>query len=267
MWERKTLKEKAKRSFKANYWLVVLVALILAMLSGGGSAGGSSYTGNEEATKIESVLDQKFGASQISEAKQNAEDNVSAIEEEYNKMSEEDKESFGVAMGVAAVAIGIIVIIIALISMAFGVFVFNPLLVGCRKFFTKNLNEKAKLKEVVSAFDKNYKNGVKIMFLKDLYTFLWTLLFVIPGVIKTYEYRMVPYLVAMNPEISAEEAFARSKEMMNGNKWRAFILDLSFIGWDILNLCTLGILGIFFVNPYRYQTEAALFEALYVAQN
>ena len=100
------------------------------------------------------------------------------------------------------------------------------------------------------------------MFFRDLYTFLWMLLFIIPGIIKSYEYQMIPYILAENPEISRNEAFQLSKDMMYGNKWKSFVLDLSFLGWEILNICTFGILGIFYVNAYEDQTEAALYETI-----
>ena len=83
-----------------------------------------------------------------------------------------------------------------------------------------------------------------------------------PGIIKAYEYRMIPYILAENPDIDTKEAFARSKEMMTGNKWDAFVLDLSFLGWILLSVCTCGILAIFWVNPYMYMTDAELYVAL-----
>ena len=73
---------------------------------------------------------------------------------------------------------------------------------------------------------------------------------------------MIPYLLAENPQMTKEQAFAESKQMMQGQKWRAFVLDLSFIGWDILSGMTLGILGIFYVQPYIEATHAALYERL-----
>ena len=73
---------------------------------------------------------------------------------------------------------------------------------------------------------------------------------------------MIPYLLADHPEMSREEAFARSKELMKGQKWNAFVLDLSFLGWEILSALTLMILGIFYVAPYRNMTNAALYEKL-----
>ena len=73
---------------------------------------------------------------------------------------------------------------------------------------------------------------------------------------------MVPYILAENPDMSREEVFALSKQMMKGNKWDAFVLDLSFILWDILGACTLGILHIFYIEPYKRLTDAGLYQAL-----
>ena len=80
--------------------------------------------------------------------------------------------------------------------------------------------------------------------------------------IKGYEYAMVPYLLLDHPEMSRQEIFAESKRLMMGNKWDAFVLDLSFIGWHLLGACTFGILTFLYVNPYRYYTEAELYHVL-----
>ena len=100
------------------------------------------------------------------------------------------------------------------------------------------------------------------MFLRNLYTALWLLVFIIPGVIKAYEYRMIPYILSDCPDISRQEAFRISKEMMMGNKMNAFVLDLSFFGWIILTVITCGIAGVFYVNPYIAATDAELFIAI-----
>ena len=73
---------------------------------------------------------------------------------------------------------------------------------------------------------------------------------------------MMPYILAEDPDMPTKEVFAMSREMMRGQKWKAFVLDLSFLGWGILSLLTLGIVGIFYVNPYRNMTNAALYERL-----
>ena len=76
-----------------------------------------------------------------------------------------------------------------------------------------------------------------------------------PGIIKSYAYRMVPYILADNPKMDAMEAIALSRKMMDGQKWNTFVLDLSFLGWYLLGILALGI-GTLFVHPYKFSTDA-----------
>ena len=92
-----------------------------------------------------------------------------------------------------------------------------------------------------------------------LFIVLWSLLFVIPGIVKMYAYRMTPYILARHPEVAATEALELSKRMTRGNKLKLFVLDLSFIGWVILSGLTLGIVGIFWAFPYMQTTYAGFF--------
>lgn len=276
MWTRRELKEKGKFAFKQNYWKAVLVAILFTLVAGGmGSAGGSSFgsgvsDGMQSANSVyeaesDDVLD---GVDDYYEGEDLEDDEATPEEwmqgivngeiEDPAKFSQTDIIAIAVA-GVVMVVIGLIIVALVLVI---DVFVANPLEVGIRRFFTQNLNQPAGVKEITYAFDKNYKKIAKTMFYRDLYTFLWSLLFIIPGVVKAYEYRMIPYLLAENPEMSKEEAFAISKQMMSGQKWRTFVLDLSFFGWIILSGLTCGILSIFYVNPYMFSTQAALYEAL-----
>lgn len=91
-----------------------------------------------------------------------------------------------------------------------------------------------------------------------LKTFLWGLLFVIPGIIASYRYAMAPYLMAENPQLGINEAIKMSSYMMKGNKGKLFCLHLSFLGWAILCALTLGI-GYIFLCPYMLSTESAFF--------
>ena len=159
-------------------------------------------------------------------------------------------------------AVFIISLIISVFALAFRYLLLTPFEYGCRKFFRKNLDEPAKLSNIVYAFDSNYKNIVKTAFLRDLFIWLWSLLFVIPGIIKAYEYRLVPYIFAENPDMKYSDILAESSKLMKGNKWKTFVLDLSFIGWELLSLCTCGLLSVFYVDPYKLQTDAALYEAI-----
>ena len=169
---------------------------------------------------------------------------------------------------VGGLVAGVIIfsIIISLISLVIGfvikAFAINPIILGGKSFFLKAYDRPADLKNLGNGFKIAYMSNVKTLFFKDLYTFLWSLLFVIPGIIKAYEYRMMPFLIAENPDMTTQEAFAKSKEMMMGNKWDAFVYDLSFLGWFILNALTCGVLGLFYVNPYYYAADANLYRAI-----
>ncbi|MBR1861102.1 MAG: DUF975 family protein [Lachnospiraceae bacterium] len=167
----------------------------------------------------------------------------------------------GVAIAIAIV-VGVIALIVGVFSIALDLFVFKPIEYGCRKFFKEAHSGNPRLSLIFSGFTDGYMNIVKVLFFRDLFIFLWSLLFIIPGIVKSYEYRMVPYLLSENPKMSKDEATKLSSRMMKGNKWKAFVLDLSFIGWHILSALTMDILGIFYVKPYQQATNAALYLAL-----
>ena len=94
-----------------------------------------------------------------------------------------------------------------------------------------------------------------------IYKDLWNLT-IIGGLIKKYSYRLVPYIVAENPRLKANDAITLSRQLMDGYKWKAFLLDFSFVGWEILNLLTFGILGILFLNPYSEGANAEFYKKI-----
>ena len=169
-----------------------------------------------------------------------------------------------IAKTIIAVVIGSIVIalVAALIGIALSVFVFNPIQVGAKRFFSRSYEARCDMGEISYGFKSNYLNIVKIMFFRSLFTVLWGLLFIIPGIIKAYEYSMIPYLLSENPDMDMQQAFDESRRMTYGQKWQIFVLDLSFIGWNILSSLTLGLLGIFFVSPYMCLNKAGLYRRL-----
>ena len=105
----------------------------------------------------------------------------------------------------------------------------------------------------------NYWNKVGAMVLMFILIFLWSLLFFIPGIIKSFSYAMTPYILDEDPELSPSEAIHRSRLMMKGHKFDLFWLWLSFIGWGILNIFTCGI-GSLWLNPYIYTATAAFYQ-------
>lgn len=272
MWNRSELKSRAKTAFKRNYWQCVLVALILALLCGnhGSSNGnnnnnngnGSGYTSNidlpgdsDDGGVLDEILDGipaegEIGGNIVENASKNGGINIAS-----NFLNGLPIEFAGILMTLGIVA-GSIFIVLTL-------FVFNVIEVGGCKFFVNNIYEKTTVGTLLDGFrGSNYMDIVLTQFLRGLFTVLWGLLLVIPGVVKGYEYRMIPYILSEYSDITYKEAFQMSRSMMKGNKWNTFILDLSFIGWDILNIFTFGLLGLFYVNPYKQATKAELYEEL-----
>ncbi len=288
MWTRKELKDKAKVSFKANYWKSVLVALVLVALMGGMSFATSykswptaaipsatttttsSYTADDvnveiDGGKIKVDVDDHDGGKVHVDL--NAED-FEDVRDALDSININDEDvvyaASMAAPGIALVGFSLMLalLVVSIVVIALYVFVLSPLEVGAQRFFIRNLNQRADVKEVTFGYDNNYKENVKTLFLRSLFIFLWSLLLIIPGIYKAYEYRMIPYLLAEDPTMTKDRAFAESKRMMDGQKWNTFVLDLSFLGWNILSALTLGILGAFYVAPYQAQTNAALYEKL-----
>lgn len=228
VWDRIAFKEKGKKAFEKNYWPCVGVAFLL-MLIAGEIFGVSINITNGEVEIAYKILFYEWKVPVV-----------------------------GVTTFLFVTAMGV-----SVISLLLNVFVFNPLEIGGCRFYTFNQKQKEVVETILYPFQSGYwGNGVSVLFFRDLYTILWSLLFVIPGIVKAYEYRMIPYLIAEHPDMRKEDAFAKSKEMMDGVKLEAFILDLSFFGWRALSFFTLGLLNIFYVNPYVYATNAQVYTAL-----
>jgi uncharacterized membrane protein len=258
MWTRKELKGKAKEALKRNYWKAVLAACFLSLLIGGfnfnyhfGDKVTSNFNNfcNNETVNGMNKTQQLFTSNNFK----------GMFHQATNEVGNHNLILVGIVM---AIVILIIVLIVVTIAILIDALLWNPFIVGIRRFFVQDLDHKAELKELAYGFDHNYKNVVKTMFFRDLFVFLWTLLFIIPGIVKAYEYRMIVYIMGENPDMDRQEAFTLSKKMMSGQKWKAFVLDLSFIGWYLLSLCTFGLLNVFYVSPYCFHTSAALYITL-----
>ena len=219
------------------------------------------YFGNSQSDKTEDYL-KGYNDGELDELAEN--DFGSTFEDGFSSGEWEGISSGQIAgiLIIFFVILFIVIIIASVVGLVYNAFIYNPIEVGTNRFMVKTLNEPAEVKDVAFAFDNNYKNIAKILFIRDLKVLLWSLLFIIPGIVKSYEYLMVPYLLAENPNLTKEEAFRLSKQMMTGQKWDAFILGWSFFWWDLLSGMTAGIVGIFYVNPYKNLTYAALYEEL-----
>ena len=130
----------------------------------------------------------------------------------------------------------------------------GPLEVGINKI-SLNVVRKENV-EVVTLFDgfKDYSRAVVLWITNQILTFLWSLLFIIPGIIKSLSYSMSYFILLDNPGMSANDARKKSMEMMDGNKWRLFCLEFSYIGWFLLSALTLGILSLWVMPSMRTAT-------------
>lgn len=153
-------------------------------------------------------------------------------------------------------------LVIIALSIAFTFFLAGAIEVGFSRYLMENRVGNPPFSSLFSVFGSpDYWNVIKIMFMRSVYIFLWSLLFVIPGIIKSLEYQAIPYILSENPSISKDRAFALSRQMTNGEKGAIFVLDLSFFGWEILCMFTFGI-GLLFLAPYVHATNAELYSVL-----
>ena len=223
MWTRELVKERAKQVLKINYWKALLVSLVIGIVT------------SDDFSNVEKSFDEFFY--------------------EYSFIEDGILSNLVYWTGTFFAFLASI----ALILFIFKILVGYMIEVGGRRFFIKAAEGETKMGCLGYCFKKGRYFGVLLtMLLRGIYIFLWTLLLVIPGIIKSYAYRMVPYILADNPSIGAQRAIELSNQMTDGEKMEMFVLDLSFIGWYILGLLAL-VVGIIFVNPYVYATEAELY--------
>lgn len=232
MWTRALLKENGKTAFQRHYWKCVLATLLLGVLTGG---IGISFN---------------YGK---------------GFDTDYSGQYFSDPAAWS-AFRYIIVFLPVI-IVAAVVGLAIGIaiksFLCNIIEIGGRRYYLENRERETSVAQIFDGFNNGYyMNSVKTLFFRDLYIFGWTLLFIIPGVIKSFEYSMMSYLLAENPTLTRERAFELSRQMMDGHKMEAFVLALSFIGWNFLNALTGGILGIFYVTPYMHATYAEFYSAL-----
>lgn len=233
MWNIADIKTKGREAFKANYWPSVLVSAIYFLLQGGNTArSASSFNVNVNGQTLETS-----GAA------------LSGTAESLTP---------GQAVAVAGILTGAVLIALVIAALV-KAFLVNPVEVGANRFFKNNVNDSTTSFGVLGEGFSDFGRTFMTLLIRDVLVAVGLALFVIPGVYLMYAFRMVPFIVKDNPELSAIEVLKRSNEMMNGNKWQAFLLDLSFIGWYLLGAVTFGLGWFLWANPYHMSTNAALY--------
>lgn len=228
MFDRAFLKRLSRQRLQSGRGNAILAAFLTALLGGGAAGtGGLSLNWNFSDSDGERI----FGGA------------VPAWE-----------TIGGILLGILGIA--------AILGLLYSIFVSNVIEVGCRGWFLRYWRgENLSSGELFASF-RIYKPAVVTALLRDLYVFLWSLLLIIPGIVKSYAYSMASYIIYENPNMDASEALQLSERLTNGAKGDLFVLDLSFIGWNLLSACTFGILGLVYVNPYTYTTHAAVYQSL-----
>lgn len=234
MLKAKDFRKMAREALKGN-WLLAVGAGVIAALLGGSiitsvSGGGSSGRGTPDPDAVQMA------------------DGWSGLLA--------DGVISNVLMGGIAM-----LLIIALLYVIVMLLIGGAVSMGYAKFNLNLINRTGPdIKDMFSEMGR-FKAGFAMQFLKGLYILLWSFLFVIPGIIASYSYKMAPYILMENPDMTANEAIKASKELMRGNKWRLFCLEFSFIGWSLLAAVTLGI-GMLFLRPYMEAAGAAFYREI-----
>lgn len=222
MWNRELLKNRAKQTIKSGYWNAFLVSLLLSFAMGGANIF-STFS-----------------------------DGMSSMVENGST----DATLSVLSMIAIFAFIGIV------FSILVNIFAVSVLTVGKNNFYLRYvLFNDTNIENITFGFRNKYLNLVKSMFMMNLFIVLWSMLFVIPGYIKHYEYSMVPYILAENPDIDYNRAMEISKKTTYGHKWNMFVLDCSFLGWYLLGILCCCI-GVYFIIPYYESTKTHLYLTL-----
>ena len=242
MFSAKEFRAMARNKLKGNWLVSVLVSFVAALL--GGVSGGGSGAASGSASGA---------AGSYSGASSSVSGSVSGSTDQLAGQLEQFLESNPILVATITSLMGII-LIIGLALLIIG----GAVELGHNKYYIDLCtNQQPKFETLFSRFGIFFK-ALGLRLFMGLFIFLWTLLLFIPGIIAAYRYSMAPYLMAQNPDMGIREAVNRSKELMQGRKWRLFCLELSFIGWHLLCILTFG-LGYLFLNPYIQSAYAAFY--------
>ena len=224
------------RNALTNKWFIAVAVGLVASILGGISGGGPEFKVNIDGSNIS--MNFNVAGQTIKSIGTNG----------------------GVDSDVGAFILACLpIIIIASLFAAVIYFVLGSYIgVGYAKFNLNLVDKKNAAFETLFEYFSHWKTTTIARLLRALYVFLWSLLFIIPGIVAGFSYAMTDYILAEDPELTADEAISQSKSLMLGNKWRFFCLQFSFIGWDILATLAFGI-GHLWLTPYKQAAYAAFY--------
>ena len=225
MWSVRDIKKKGKSALKKNYWRSVVTAALMFLLA--------TVTSALTRIRRESIL-QNVG---------------------FEPLHEMAPNELLIIAGIVVVGYMSIIVSAVLIKIIFA----NALEAGGCLFFRNNAEKGSAELVLIREGFSDYAHVFAALLLRDVFVVLWYCLAFFPGLIKIYSYKMVPYIVKEYPDLSETEVITLSRRMMDGNKWRAFLLDLTFLGWFFAGTVTFGIISVLWTLPYYENTMAALY--------
>lgn len=298
-WSRKEFKREAKKSIKRNYWFAVAVCFIVAF-AGAETSSSTASIQQESYTEetpdnvvkqpdtfsnydvVADVADKVGGKSgettgetekedeKGSKSKTTYEDRLATT---FDSLTDSNSFLFQIIKATQnfllhhEILAGVVLLIAAVGGILFKVLVANGLIVGKRRFFLENRVEKVEhAKTSIAALGYIFKKGrfinpIWVMIIRGICLWLWWLT-IIGGIIKTYEYRVIPYILAEAPNMPRKEVFRTAKKMTHGYKWKLFVFDFSFFWWKLLEAVTFGLAGVFWVSPYMAASRTEAYVAL-----
>ena len=252
MFDRKQLKLTARGALSRAHWWVVLIVLLTFMM--GGSIGSGLQGGISSFTFSSDELSEFKAVATPGETWETPEQIVTGL----TKMAQQGWNAF-LARPLFWISLGLATM---LSSLAFVLLVGSLITVGAHRWLARYwLGETPSVGSLFDPWHTAYRRTVAVMALRFLHVFLWGLL-IVPGVIKSYAYSMVPYLIGEYPELTPKEALRISNTLTQGHKMDLFLLDLSFFGWLLLSAMTGGIVGVLYVYPYMGVTHAGVYQQL-----
>lgn len=254
MWTRTELKSRAKFMMKGRYWTYLGISLLPALVSYVVSIPISIISNVLSFTGMMGGFFGGTGTQSIFDRLESMDPQT--LEDFFNSFSQSD---FDILIKGFIIPYVFTMVAMLLVSL----FIMQPLTVGMTRWYVR-AREGSIIKSNLcfSPFKKgSYFPTVWSMFYYQFFLGLWFMLFYVPGLIKSYSYSMIPYILADNPNIGARRALKLSNEITRGHKLDMFVLDLSFAGWMLLGFlaCCIGVYG---VVPYYYATKAELYDTL-----
>ena len=293
VWKTRDVKKSGRKILKNNFATLLMVSLFLTLIFGGSIGNRTGYSVFKSTfEQIQNVRNYRETRSESQIVKEELDKilsqylsgNMNGFIKEYNEKnnvysgfmfsafnfisnSEIEIQNFVKSISDDESKIHsarAVLLIFTSIGMFIRILFINPIIVGEKRLFLESLNyKKTKFWTIVYPFKlkkKRYKNIADTMLTVRIYQLLWNIT-IIGGAIKHYSYLMVPYILAENPHIDTKDVIKMSKIMMNGNKWKAFLTDITFFGWEVLNVLTLGLVGLYY-SPYYIATQTALYKEL-----